>query len=225
MAVLDSPHWEATVPGARTFIITLGRLPSLKPFYLAGGTALALRLGHRISEDLDVFANIDQLTDAIRQNIIDEIQSHHVLEVIKNSPLGLILKADSQPASFFSYGYPMLEPTDSIAGLQVAGIADIGLMKLDAIAGRGARKDFCDLYFIARQIPLDVLFARATEKYPHFPRFGMRVLETLVDFDFADGQNPPTMLQAVDWETMKAFFVSEATRLGQLWFGSASPDP
>ncbi|MGC9335703.1 MAG: hypothetical protein ACP5JJ_16265, partial [Anaerolineae bacterium] len=97
----------------------VAKLPHMQDFYLAGGTALALRLGHRLS----------------------------------------------------------------------------GLMKLDAIAGRGTRKDFYDLYFIAAHVSLDVLFARSKEKYPHSHSFGMRVLTALVDFDIAEKDCPPRTRQ------------------------------
>ena len=115
------------------------------PFYLAGGTGLALRLGHRISVDLDLFANVETLDDVLRHSIAAALATEHRVELLQDSVLGLVLDVDGQPCSFFRYGYPLLTPTDLVSGLQVAGILDIGLMKLDAIAGRGTRKDFYDL--------------------------------------------------------------------------------
>ena len=64
MAALATPHWEAVTSGPRDLLATLGQLDLLRPFYLAGGTALALRLGHRISVDLDLFADLETLHDA-----------------------------------------------------------------------------------------------------------------------------------------------------------------
>ncbi len=176
MAPLATPHWEAATPGTRDLLALLGRLPLLRPFYLAGGTALALRLGHRISQDLDLFANIETLDDHLRHSIVEELDQGHSIDLLQDSVLGLVLKVDGQPVSFFSYGYPLLAPTDLVSGVQVAGILDVGLMKLDAIAGRGTRKDFYDLYFIASHTSLDELFARSSDKYPESRNFGMRVL-------------------------------------------------
>jgi len=104
-----------------------------------------------------------------------------------------------------------------VRDLQVAGLLDIALMKLDAIAGRGTRKDFYDLYFLAPHLSLDELFARSADKCPHSRDFGMRVLTALVDFDIADQQGEPTLLQPVEWEQVKAFFLAEARRLGCAW--------
>ena len=71
----------------------------------------------------------------------------------------------------------------------------------------------------APHLSLDELFACSGEKYPHAEGFAMRVLTALVDFDIADQQEDPVLLQEVDWEQVKAFFVDEARRLGQEWFG------
>jgi len=221
MATLARPHWEAVTAELRDLMVALGQLDLLRRFYLAGGTALALRLGHRISQDLDLFADIDTLNDDLRRGIVEELRKDHTVELLQDSVLGLVLTADGQPASFFSYGYPLLDPTDVVSGVQVAGILDIGLMKLDAVAGRGTRKDFYDMYFIASHISLDELFVRSMEKYPHSRGFGMRVLTALVDFDIADQQDEPILLQAVAWDQVKAFFAAEARRLGQSWFGQS----
>ena len=219
MAPLTTLHWAAVTPKARNLLVVLGKMSHLCPFYLAGGTALALRLGHRVSQDLDLFANIEILDDDLRHSITAELNQDHEVSPLQDSVLGLVLQVDGQPVSFFSYGYPLLAPTDEVSGTQVASILDIGLMKLDAIAGRGMRKDFYDLYFIASHIPLDELFARSTDKYPQSRGFGMRVLTALVDFDIADPQDEPTMLLPVEWDQVKAYFLAEARRLGQKWLG------
>lgn len=224
MATLITPHWEAITPSARVLLAVLGQLPLLRPFYLGGGTALALRLGHRISQDLDLFANIDSLDDDFRHSIIEELRQDHAVKVLRDSVFGLILEANGQAISFFSYGYPMLESTDLVSGFQIAGILDIGLMKMDAVAGRGTRRDFYDLYFIASQVSLDELFAQSTKKYPQSRGFEMRVLVALVDFDAADQDEEPALLLPAEWSEVKAFFITEARRLGREWFGLANSE-
>jgi hypothetical protein len=219
MATLAAPHWEAITPNARDLLTILGRMPILGSFYLAGGTALALRLGHRVSQDLDLFANVEVLDDNLRHSIIENLRQGHKVDPLQDSVLGLVLQVDEQPISFFSYGYPLLAPTDQVSDVQVASILDIGLMKLDAVAGRGTRKDFYDLFFIAFHIPLDELFARSADKYSQSRGFGMRVLTALVDFDIADSQAEPTVLSPVEWDQVKIFFITQARRLGQNWFG------
>jgi hypothetical protein len=219
MGSLSGPHWEAVTPELQGLLAALGELPELHLFYLAGGTALGLRLGHRRSQDLDFFANIETLTDELRHTITARLAEKYTVEQLQDSFLGLVLQIDDQPVSFFTYGYPLLAPPDIVKGIQIADVVDIGLMKLDAIAGRGTRKDFYDLYFISSRIPLDELFAHSSEKYPGSRTFGMRVLAALVDFDIADQQPDPQMLQPVSWDQVKDFFLAEAQRLGEEWFG------
>jgi len=223
MAPLSIPHWEAVTPGTQELLGRLGQIPQLRSFYLAGGTALALRLGHRISQDLDLFAEIETLTDPLRQGIVEELLKSHIVERLQDSVLGLVLGVSGQPVSFFTYGYPLLVPPDAVSGLQIAGLLDVGLMKLDAVAGRGTRKDFYDLYFVAGHVPLDELFARSHDKYPGSLHFRMRVLTALVDFDIAEQQDESTLLQPARWQDVKSFFSSEARRLGQAWFGGSGP--
>lgn len=219
MASLTTPHWESVTPAAQHLLTVLGQLPFLHPFYLGGGTALALRLGHRISQDLDLFANIETLDDSLRHSIIEELRKDHAVTVLQDSTMGLVIEVNGLAASFFTYGYILLAPTDLANGIQIAGLLDIGLMKLDAIAGRGMRKDFYDLYFIAHHIPLNDLFTRSAEKYPHSRDFRMQALSALVDFDIADQQDEPILLMPGNWEQVKAFCLAEARRLGRIWFG------
>jgi len=221
MAPLATPHWEAVTPEARRLLTVLGQLPLLQPFYLGGGTALALWLGHRISRDLDLFADIETLDEDLRRDIVGELRKDHSVNLLQDSPLELLLDVNGQAVSFFTYGYPLLEPTDRVAQVQVAGLVDIGLMKLDAIAGRGMRKDFYDLYFIASHVTLVELFDRGIDKYPESQGFEMRVLTALVDFGAADQEEEPMLLLPASWEEVKAFFVAESRRIGREWFGLA----
>lgn len=212
------PHWEAVTARTRTLWSTVTCLPHIQQFYLAGGTALALHLGHRVSQDLVLFARLEMLDDAMRHQILVSLQREHVVTLQQDSVLGLVLTVDELPMSFFSYNYPLLDPLTDVAGLCLAGLTDIGLMKLDAIAGRGTRKDFYDLYFIVNQIGLDTLFARSAEKYASSRGFGMRVLTSLVDFDIANQQPDPTLLRSITWSEVKDFFDAEAYRIGETWF-------
>jgi hypothetical protein len=84
MATLATPHWEAVTREARQLLAILGQLPLLRPFYLAGGTALALRLGHRLSLDLDLFADIETLDDQLRHGIVEALLKDHAVERLQD---------------------------------------------------------------------------------------------------------------------------------------------
>ena len=218
MEALAQPHWEALPPQVASVLKKLARATLLEPFYLAGGTALALRLGHRVSEDLDFFGAVETFDDAWRHRMIRDFNAKFTIQVPQDSPLGLVFEIEGVSVGFYTYGYEMIDALNLLTEVQVAGIADIGLMKLDAIADRANRKDFVDLYFIARQIALDELFALCKKKYPYDRYFVMRSLETLTDFDGADAEADLQMLIPTDWQTVKHFFMAEAKRLGDKFF-------
>lgn len=216
MAVLDPVCWHAVTPQLRALLASLGGQPFLSRFYLAGGTALALRLGHRRSLDLDFFSATDDLAYATRQEILRALGSlaPQTLEEVDGS---LALIASGVHITFFSYGYPLLASTDEADGIPLASLIDIGLMKLDALMGRGSRKDFYDLYVISQHIsPRDLLLA-AREKYPHARDFELMALESLVLFDQANHDPQPEMLIDLPWDQVRRFFVTLGQTLGNEW--------
>jgi len=218
MASLSHPHWEAVPPLLRDLLAEIGQMPFASRFYLAGGSALALRLGHRISVDLDFFSDVDEVGDDSRVEIVAAFKQRHTTEVLENVFGNLLMKAEGTHIGFFSYGYPLLEPPAEVLGVSVAGLLDIGMMKLDALISRGARKDYYDLYFIARQVPLEEMLHQGPVKYPYAHDYEIMALTSLTDFDNADRDVAVETFDRVSWETVKDFFAAEARRLGRLWF-------
>ncbi len=218
MASLTHPHWEAVPPLLRELVAEIGQMPFAGRFYLAGGTALALRLGHRVSVDLDFFSDVDELDDDSRAEIVAAFRQRRAIEVLEDVSGNLLMKVGDTHVGFFSYGYPLLEPPAEVLGVRVAGLLDIGMMKLDALISRGARKDFYDLYFIARQIPLEEMLHQGPVKYPYARDYEMMALTSLTYFENADQQMAIESFPPTDWETVKDFFIAEARRLGRIWF-------
>jgi hypothetical protein len=218
VAALIQPHWERVPPVLRQVIVEMGRLAFAQRFYLASGTALALQLGHRVSVDLDFFPFTDELWDASRREIIAALREHFALDVVEDTVSHLLFNVQGNHVGFFSYHYPLLAPIVTVEGVPLAGLLDIGLMKMKAIASRGARKNFYDLYFIARHISLDEMLEQAKEKYPYVRDFGVMALAALVDFSVAEQQAPIETFPPVSWERVKEFFVQEVRRIGRQWF-------
>lgn len=218
---LVSPHWEATPPDTRQLLETIGAFSFRNRFYLGGGTALALRLGHRVSHDLDFFSDTDRVDGDTRAEILADLRrAFPDLEIATDTIGDLTVSIFGKDVGFYSYRYQMLEPGDDLLGTRVAGLLDIAAMKLDAIAGRGLRRDFYDLYFLAQRFTLESLFERAKQKYPYSgPRdFPMIVMPYLNDFTNADIDKPVATLPPVSWEEVRAFFLAEAQRLAKVWF-------
>ncbi|KYF77764.1 hypothetical protein BE11_32455 [Sorangium cellulosum] len=110
--------------------------------YLAGGVAVALRLHHRQSRDLDLFTAESDPASLVPA-LVDP-----AIRVLTRAEGTLYLEVRGVPASILRYCYPLLGPPEYLPGipLPVASLDDLECMKLSAIAGRGARRDFWDLH-------------------------------------------------------------------------------
>ena len=197
----------------------IGGCPFARRFYLAGGTALALRLGHRRSVDLDFFSEQDEVAETTRREIRLALTALEPL-TLEDTEGNLLLEVRGLHIGFFGYGYPLMAPADTVEGVAIAGIADIGLMKLDALISRGSRKDFYDLYVIAQRTPLAELLSLGPGKYAHARDFELMAVESLVLFENADRDIQPELFVDLPWEEVKEFFVAEAKALGLTWFGA-----
>ncbi len=193
---------EATVlePGALTLLRSLGKLPELGPFFLVGGTALAIQIGHRRSEDLDLFTleefNPERCLSAVKTLAVE------TLTVVGTAPNTLNLVIDGVKVDLIRHNYPLIHEPCPTEFCRLASRPDIAAMKLAAITNRGSRKDFIDLYFLLREFTLPGMLDFYTAKYAGHDIFP--VVRSLLYFDDADAEPEPVMLEEVPWATVKA---------------------
>lgn len=179
----------------------------LDNWMLGGGTGLAFRLGHRISEDLDLFRT-DDMDVRDLHNVLAMHGSYETLQEADHTLTVLIRKTK---LSFFRVRDPFLFEPAKYRFFSIAAVEDIALMKLAAISGRGSRKDFADLYMILQQPPsLDNYFDMLPRKYGASRINAYHILKSLTYFDDAENEPLPRMLVPFDWEECKAFFVRQA---------------
>ncbi len=171
---------------------------------LVGGTALALQFGHRSSIDLDLFGTIEESTDLTTEALerIGQTVPGKCTEHIKTYRVCGI-KTD-----FVSYDrYPWIDEPVLEDGLRLASPKDIAAMKVNAIQGRGTRKDFIDMYFLIRHFGLEQVMQFYKTKYPEYSEY--RAMLSLTYFEDAE-QNPmPKMFVDITWDKMK-FSVQKA---------------
>lgn len=149
----------------RLAILPLLAFTKADHFYLAGGTALALQLGHRDSIDFDFFTENEIDTKALFEKCKDIFKGHSVVKVQEEkNTLGLLID-DVIRLSFMTYSYPLIKSLIESDYFSLASITDIGCMKLSAITSRSVMKDYVDLYFIAQQIPFKELLVLYRTKY------------------------------------------------------------
>jgi predicted nucleotidyltransferase component of viral defense system len=206
-----TPRWECAEPELVTAYRSISAVLAGTDFYLAGGTALALQEGHRISIDLDfmsaTFSDPEDLILKIRAAELD-------VEVTMTSSRTVYITTGGVQVSFFGYDYPQLEKVLECGEglLPLAHTDDIAAMKLAAIASRGSRKDFVDLWLlVARHRSLQAYLDLFKRKYRM--RDTGHVVRSLSYFDDADEEPELRMLIDLDWERVKSEFLTWVSRL------------
>ena len=133
--------------------------------YLAGGTALALHFGHRTSYDLDFYTP----KHFNSQTIYKRFQKIFEKEKISNPDIledTLKFKLNITDISFFRYPYNLIQPLISYQSVDLASPEDIIAMKMEAIIGRGLKRDFVDIYFAIKTYGIKKILNFYKEKYP-----------------------------------------------------------
>jgi hypothetical protein len=186
----------------RQVLSQLGPLLTERQFYLAGGTALALHLGHRRSVDLGWFTPA-QLAEPLR--LAQELRDAGIPLVTDAVERGTLHGTVSGVrVTFLEYRYGLLAPLVPWPeyACQVAAVDDLACMKLAATAQRGSKKDFVDIYALGlRHCALPEMLRLYQQKYA--VRDIGHVLYALVYFDDANRERMPEMLWDKDWQSIK----------------------
>jgi hypothetical protein len=193
-------HTEILGRSQRSVLKHLTPLTQARGFYLAGGTGLALQLGHRRSVDFDWFRE-EPIADPLR--LAAELQASGLpLEVDRVERGTLHARVGGVRSSFLEYRYPLLEPLGVVSGLMLASPADIAAMKLAAVAQRGSRKDFIDIFALGQRFSLAEMLGFYRAKY-RVEDVG-HVVVALAYFDDADRERTPALLRRWSWPKVKA---------------------
>lgn len=203
---------KAVLPGTLRGIQLAARIPLLRSAYLAGGTALALQLGHRISEDLDFFtpeAFDEQIVARELKRSSEFVQDQLAWRTIMGT-LG------RTKFSLFYYEYQMIESVVEFEGIRLARQKDIAAMKIHAIEDRGAKRDFIDLFFLKEEFSLETMLEFYDQKYHCLEDRLYHILKGMDYFVSADIEEEPKMLIPVNWSEVKHFFTQEARRIARL---------
>ena len=199
-------HWNILDDNRKNILPLLAELA--KDFYLAGGTGLALQFGHRDSIDFDFFTEKDFNASALFERILGIMASHAVVKTQEEKNTLSILVDNSIKVSFMTYPYELLKPLIATEYFRIASPQDIGCMKLSAITGRSAMKDYVDIYFILQNISLRDLLALSSVKFPSID--SNLILKSLVYFD--DVVSEPIMYKEghdIEFEKIKKFLIEK----------------
>jgi len=190
-------HYETVDEGTLGLLKQLQSLSILSEMRLVGGTSLALQIGHRKSIDIDLFG----ILSADYENLVDELKTLGEVVSLKNSKNIHSLLINEIKVDIVNYEYKWLTNKITTDNIHLASIEDIAAMKLNAIIGRGSKKDFIDLFFILKDYSLATLIDFYTKKYNDGSTF--LVLKSLTYFEDADMEEMPFMFNNIDWQTIK----------------------
>lgn len=201
---------ETLLKGSKDILAVLGRSGILKDAYLAGGTAAALQMGHRISVDFDFFTD-KEFIPKVFSSKLSKLGIFNEEQADKGTVLG---KFRGIKFSLFIYKYPLIFPVLNYSAVNIADIRDIAAMKIDAIATRGAKRDFIDLYFICKAgYRLGEVLAFYRKKYVRAASNSIHIQKSLVFFNDAEPEEMPKMLKKVKWAEIKKYFEGEIKKL------------
>lgn len=207
-------------PAARQNLATIADTALASRFYLAGGTAVALHLGHRLSHDLDFFTPEQSFPADLPRRELGHRGKLAVTQEDVNTFLGIF---DGVRISFFIYPYSLLDTPVELEGIQIAGLPDLTAMKLEAISSRGKKRDFIDLYQICQAaFSLEQAIQHLKRKYAGVNYSMVHLLKSLTYFEDAEDDPMPRMLTSLEWITVRRFFETEARRLMRASLGPSS---
>jgi predicted nucleotidyltransferase component of viral defense system len=183
-----------------------------KDFYLAGGTGLALQLGHRKSYDFDFFSEKRFNENKLFKKIISNLDDHQVQKTLADKSSLFVVFDKEINVNFLYYRYPLIKPTIKTKYLDLASLEDIACMKLLAISERIEFKDYVDIYYILKRVSLKKLINFFEKKIKDVDvNF---ILKTLVDFREVEIEPLEFMpSKKVSLEKIKKFVINEIKSL------------
>ncbi len=202
---------KALLPDTIRALKLVSNISIVKKSYLAGGTALALHLGHRISVDLDFFTPLvfDEKT------LSGELKSLPEYKEDGTAWRTVWGKVGDTKFSLFYYEYPLIKKTIVFEGVRILQKEDIAAMKIHAVEDRGVRRDFFDLYFLAKEFSLEEMLKLYDKKYGCLKDHLYIIMRSLEYFQEAEIDDDPKMLIPVSWDEVKKFFTKEVRRVAK----------
>lgn len=183
----------------------IGEVNFLKfpPYYLSGGTALALQIGHRTSLDFDFNS----------QNKFDSKSLFPHAKTISRSGDTLQVEINGVNLSVFYYPYNLIDDLVDFKGIKLAGLKDIAAMKIIAIIQRARQRDFIDIYYLIQKLGLNSVIESVYKKYPWYAENNQIIFHALTYFEDADADSEANRIKVFDplitWNKVKIYLKQE----------------
>lgn len=177
----------------------------LNNFALAGGTSLGLQIGHRKSIDIDLFSfgdlNMNEISLFLENDFTD-------ITIRRTTPVFIFANINGIKCDFVKYSnHPLINPCITEQEIRMYSKEDIAAMKLNAVCGRGTKKDFYDIYSLLQSYSLKEILEFYDAKYKSDNSW--MALRSLQYFEDADESSEPELIQDFPhWKEIKKFLVN-----------------
>jgi predicted nucleotidyltransferase component of viral defense system len=194
-------HHKTVEPNTLALLSKLMSMPELSNFYLVGGTALSLQYGHRISVDLDLFCsekfNNDEILIALQLKFGKSFQYEGGF-----SRFGIFCFIDNVKVDIVHYPHKIIYETIIEDEIRMYSNKEIAAMKVQAILGRGKKKDFYDMAELFKDYSVKDVVGFHDKKYPS-QQLLISIPQALTYFLEADESEDPISLNGETWESVK----------------------
>jgi predicted nucleotidyltransferase component of viral defense system len=194
-------HFETVEPTTFSILERLMQLEALSSFSLVGGTALSLRYGHRTSVDLDLFSYQQFDHEMIAATLKKEFGNGYYLES-NSARWGVFCYLEDVKVDIIHHPFLMIGNIENADGIRMYSDADIIAMKLNAILGRGKKKDFWDIYELFHYYTLEQMIEFHKLKFPD-QNLLISIPQAIVYFDDAEESEEPVSLKGQTWQLVK----------------------
>ena len=207
-------QYRAIYPATLELLKKLMALPELQDFFLVVGTALALQMGHRISLDIDLFTQQDFDAQKLFLKLDNQFSISDLTEESNTLNFNITYPEKSNEIvkiDLIKYPYPLIKPILNVENIRLLSVEDIIPMKLSAVAGRGSKKDFYDIFYFLKTYSFDQMFKLFEKKFPNTNKF--HVIKSLTYFDDAEIEPNPQTIEKIIWNEIKNTIVNEINKM------------
>lgn len=191
---------QTVEPSTFSLLSQLMNLEVLSTYNLVGGTGLSLKLGHRISIDIDLFSKEKIENEVIINCLSETFQNKFVL--ISSNKVGIFCKINNIKVDLIHYNFDLINPIEEFENVRIVSSEDIAAMKIQAILGRGVKKDFYDLFELLNQFSLNEIIQFHKSKYP-LQTLNITIPQAITYFEDADESEDPISLRNETWDEVK----------------------
>lgn len=186
------------------------RAPFLAGFGLVGGTALSLLYGHRKSEDLDLFSTEKFENEEVISKLTQLFGGRVLLEQ-KPPQFGIFCFIDDVKVDLVRHPHPLIAPPKLVEGVRMFSTEDIVAMKVQAVLGRGKKKDFWDIAELLEHYSVEDFVRFHQQKY-NTQNLLISVPQAITYFKDADESEDPVSLKNQSWEQVKRYITKKVDR-------------